>query len=112
MNTLFYILFGICAFLTGIIVRFLGSFRGSSKAVYEFMTGFNLFAMVSLLVLIISMFWVVSWWVPVLMLIVGWFIFGSPILPIRNGLVALIILIINIFLIFVLLTMRFPSLHL
>lgn len=81
MNIWFYIIFGICAYLLGVSTVSVYNFRGSSKSAYDFITGCNTMALVAAIVLCITLFWKVSWWIPIVMMVAFWSIggLGAPI---------------------------------
>lgn len=80
MNIWFYIIFGVCAFMVGVSTVSVHDFRGSSKSVYDFITGCNTMALLATVVLCITLFWKVSWWIPLVMLAAFWMIasLGAP----------------------------------
>lgn len=76
MSTLFYVIFALCVLFLGISAVAATKFRGSSVFLLRLLNNCNGIGYVLLIILLISMFWVTPWWVPILMLI-GIFVIGG-----------------------------------
>ena len=81
MSIWFYVIFALCAYMLGISTASVYNFKGFSRSVYDFITGCNTMCLIAAVVLCITLFWKVSWWIPILMLISIWLLgsLGAPI---------------------------------